>query len=232
MGRMAAKPCSACSVLISLAEDGDEEASKGRTQQAMITKPAINMLLRTARVVALIVAPDLNLGLRFKLQKNWFNSCHSAEIRLGAVKLGAVAQAGILVGPVYELLLHLAVDGDKPVRPERNTAFIQPLLHLLARRLEDGGPRDHHLKFSLHPAQASQNALAHFADELDGKTAGLAFGGDAVFGKSGRAKVAGQRRRTGAVADDFDFLRRLVQVLQVAVVDGLFAQLGKQIHRE
>ena len=97
------------------------------------------------------------------------------------------------------------MDGDKAVRPERNAAFIQPLFHLLARRFEDSGPCDHHLKFPFDPAQAGQNALAHFADQLDGKAASLAFGGDAVLAKPGRTKLAGQRRRTGAVADDFDF---------------------------
>ena len=72
--------------------------------------------------------------------------------------------------------------------------------------------------------------LADLADELHRQPAGLALGRDAVLGESRRAELAGQRRRAGAVADDLDLIGLLVDVLQVAVVDRLPAQLGEQEH--
>jgi len=65
---MAAKACSACSVLISFAEageDGDDAASKDRAPQARTMKPEIRMLKTIARVAALIVAPALIVGFPF-----------------------------------------------------------------------------------------------------------------------------------------------------------------------
>lgn len=55
----------------------------------------------------------------------------------------------ILVGPMLEQLLDLAVDGDKAVRPKRNTAFVQALIYLLAGRFEHSGSGDHHLEFTI-----------------------------------------------------------------------------------
>ena len=49
-----------------------------------------------------------------------------------------------------------------------------------------------------------------------------------MFRESSRTQFARQRRRTSAIADDLYFFRLLINVLQIAVIHPLFAQLGEQ----
>ena len=49
----------------------------------------------------------------------------------------AVAEAGVLVGPVLQQLVDVAMGGDEAVRPERDAAFELPGFELVGRRLED-----------------------------------------------------------------------------------------------
>ena len=60
---------------------------------------------------------------------------------------------------------------------------------------------------------------------MNREPAGLALGRDPVLREAGRAELAGQRRRACPVADDLDLPLPFVDVLQVAVINRLVAQV-------
>src|ERR1700735_2134843 len=114
------------------------------------------------------------------------------------------------------------------VGPERDAALVEPFFDLLGIGLENAGSSNHHLKLTVHSTEPGQYSLSHFADQSYGESAGLAFGGNTVFGETSRTQLAGQRRWTGPIPDDFDFFRLLINVLQVAVIPQFSAQFGEQ----
>src|SRR5262245_6642424 len=129
---------------------------------------------------------------------------------------------------MFEKLFHVAMRGDKAVRPEGDSAFIQTILDLTRRRLENCRPGNHHLKFAVYSTQTRKHAFSHFADRLTLTAARLTFSGDTVLGEACWTQLTCQRRRASAIADDFDLLVLHVNVLQVAVIYTLLAELRQQ----
>ena len=146
--------------------------------------------------------------------------------------MGPVAQAGVFVGPVLQQLFHVTVGGDETVRPKRYATLLQPGLDLRGGRLKDGGAGNRHLEFAFDATQASQHSVAHFADQLDGEAARLAFRRNAMFGETCRPQLARQRGRASTVTDDLDFFFLHINVLKISIVNGFLAQLGKQKNGE
>src|SRR6185437_9627450 len=161
-----------------------------------------------------------------------FDSCELAEIDQGGIQTGTVAETGIFIRPTLQQRIHVAVRSDKAMGPEGNPAFVEPLLYVLTRWLEDGCAGNHHLELAVHATQSRQHAFSDFADEADREAPGFAFCRNTMFGEACWPQLAGERRRAGAVADDLDFLLVAIDMLQIAVVDTLFAELREQQHGE
>src|SRR5260221_99710 len=81
---------------------------------------------------------------------------------------------------------------SRPMSPEGNAALEEALLDLPLGRFESGGANDGHPELAIHPADARQNTLTHFADESDGESASFALSRDAMFGEARRTQFAGQ----------------------------------------
>src|ERR1700722_2822866 len=91
------------------------------------------------------------------------------------------------------------------VGPEWDAALVEPLFDLFGIGLKNASSSNHHLKLTIHSSESGQYSLSHFADQFYRESACLAFGGNTVFGETGRTQLAGQRRRTSTIPDDFDF---------------------------
>src|ERR1700684_3909525 len=127
---------------------------------------------------------------------------------------------------------NVAIRGHETMRPERNATFVLPFFYLISWRLKNAGSRNDHLKFTVHSAEPSQYSISYFADQLYRKSARFAFRGNTVLRKTRRAQFAGQRRRAGAIPDNFDFFRLLINVLQITVIHSLLAQFREQKNGE
>ena len=68
------------------------------------------------------------------------------------------------------------------------------------------------------------------SNEFNGNAAGFSFGRNSVRGESCGAELACERRRASAISDNFYFFRAFVDVLEIAIVDALFAQLREEEH--
>ena len=95
-------------------------------------------------------------------------------------------------------------------------------------RLEDGARHHRHAELTVHPAQPRQGSFAHLADQLHGQPARLPLRWGSRARQSLRARASGQGGRHGAIANDLDLPRLLVDVLEVPVVDRLCAQPGSR----
>lgn len=126
------------------------------------------------------------------------------EVGQGRVEIFAVAETCVLVCPVLEKRIDVAVRSDKPMGPEWDAALVQTLLHLVLRRFEDRRTCQYHLKFSVNPAEPREDTFSYLADKFDRQASSATLRWDTVFSESRGAELAGERRRTGSVADDLD----------------------------
>src|SRR5689334_16263019 len=91
-------------------------------------------------------------GHRTLLRQYNLDPGHLAEVYQCRIQVFPVTKAGILIRPVLEHFINIAVGGYETVRPERNSAFELSLLELVRRRLEDCGSGNYHLEFAIYTA--------------------------------------------------------------------------------
>src|SRR5271170_1997846 len=129
---------------------------------------------------------------------------------------------------MLEQNVDVTVRGHETVGPEWNTAFVEPFFYLIGCGLENAGSGNYHLKLAVHSAESGQYSFPHFANQLYRQSSRFAFRRDAVFRETSRTQLACQGRWTSPIADDLDFFCFLIDVLQIAVIHSLLAQLGEQ----
>src|ERR1700690_2070884 len=127
---------------------------------------------------------EIQLTAGRRLRQNRLYSSHFAEIDQRRIEIISIAQTSVLVSPILQKILDIAMRRDKTVGPEWNTALFQSDFDLLGGRLKDGSASDHHLEFSIHSSQARQNSFPNLADELYRQATGLTLGWNTVFGKT------------------------------------------------
>src|SRR5258708_3030930 len=215
MGCRAVNDCNACSSGLAPGGGGAQNTICETHNNATTTAAIRTKALRSRRIT-------------ISLRQNCFYTGQLTEIHERWENVAAISQTSLFIGPVQQKFVHIALSRDKSMRPKRDAALAQPLRELRGRWLENRGAGDNHLEFPLHSAQPRQHSFADLADQLYRKAACFTFGRDAVFGKARGPEFPSQRGRTRAVSNNLYLVVLRVDVLQISVVDALFAELGQQ----
>src|SRR5580704_4835475 len=123
----------------------------------------------------------------FSSEQDWFDAGQFTKIPQYGIQVSAVAEAGILVGPILNQRIYIAMNRNKSMRPKRDSTFVETAFDLISGRLEYTAARDSHLKYSIHSSQPGENAFANFANQLHGNATRFTFCGDSVRGEARRA---------------------------------------------
>ena len=62
-------------------------------------------------------------------EEDGFDAGEFTKISQRGVEIRTVAQAGIFIGPALNQSVDIAMSGDEPVGPERNSALVQAALN-------------------------------------------------------------------------------------------------------
>src|SRR5258708_19017711 len=177
MGCSAASDCKACSSGLSPSGGGAENTICETHNNATTTAAIRTKALRSRRIT-------------ISLRQNCLYTGQLTEIHQRRENVAAISQTSVFIGPVQQKFVHIALSGDKSMRPERNAALVQPIGKLRDRRFEDRGAGDYHLEIPLHSSQPRQHSFSHPADQPFPKAARFTFRRDARFGKTPRPQVS------------------------------------------